>query len=295
MNIRSILVLLAVLSTAHAAELKPETVKAWKEYIQSATARMQGHLHPGNHFLRVDENEDWVRRVRSGEIFVSPSNSQSVTKVPSGLIHDWLGDAFIAHTTIKDVLSVISDYDEYKEFYRPTVVDSRALARGEREDRFSMVLMNQSLFLKTALESEYRCFSIRVSGRRYYTVSETTRIQEIENYGAPGQHTLPEGEGNGFIWRLFSISRFEERDGGVYIELEAIALSRDIPISLRWIVEPIVRRISRNSLETSLRQTERAVHSGTALTALDTPDGSCPTPAACVSGIHSPGVVHSLR
>jgi len=70
---------------------------------------------------------------------------------------------------------------------------------------------------------------------------------------------LKEGEGSGVIWRLFSIARYLERDGGVYIELEAIGLSRDIPASLRWIVEPIVRRVSRGSLSTSLQQTENAV------------------------------------
>jgi hypothetical protein len=273
-NIRSSLVLLGFLSVAHAAELKPETVRAWKEYVQLATASMQEeHLRPETHFLQIDENQDWVRRVRSGEVLTSPAGSHSATKVPSGLIHDWLGAIFIEHATISDVLSIVSDYDRYKEFYRPTVVDSRTLARSGREDRFSMVLMNKSLFLKTALDSKYRCSSIRVSDRRWYTIAETTGIQEIENYGAPGQHTLPEGEGNGFIWRLFSITRFEERDGGVYIELEAIALSRDIPISVRWIVEPIVRRISRNSLATSLRQTEGAIHSGATLTAGGTPGG----------------------
>jgi len=50
-----------------------------------------------------------------------------------------------------------------------------------------------------------------------------------------------------------STARFEERDGGVYVELEAIALSRDVPV--RWIVNPIVRRVSRNSMLLSLQQT----------------------------------------
>jgi hypothetical protein len=248
---------------------------------------MQEHLRPGRHFLQIDEDQDRVRRVRNGEVLVSPVGLRSPSKVPSGLIHDWLGDTFVQHTTLKDVLSVVSDYDRYKEFYRPTVVDSRALTRGGREERFSMVLMNGSLFLKTALDSNQSCSSVSVSDRRRSTVCETTHLQEIENYGAPGQHTLPEGEGSGFLWRLSSITRFEERDGGVYIELEAIALSRDIPISLRWIVEPIVRRVARNSLELSLRQTERAVHAGAALSALDTLHKSFLTPAPCVSGTQS--------
>lgn len=280
MNIRSGLPLLVLAGTAHAAELKPQTVQAWQEYVQAASAKMQEHLRPGAHFLEIDADQDVASTVRNGEILVSPGNSRGVKKVPSGLIHDWLGTAFIAHARLNDVLPVVSSYERYKEFYRPTVIDSKTLARDGREDRFSMVLMNKSLFVKTALDSDFRCYTVRVSDRRLYTVSESTRIQEVENYGAPGQHALREDEGNGLIWRLMSITRFEERDGGVYIELEAIALSRDIPVSLRWIVEPIVRRISRNSLETSLRQTKNAVNSSAALTASVSPSGRCSTGTA---------------
>ena len=295
MNIRSGLVLLTLVSTAHAAELKPQTVRAWQEYVQSAIARMQGHLGPESHFLSIDMDSDAARRVRSGEILVSPGDSQSEKKVPSGIIHDWLGVAFIAHARLDDVLSVVRDYDRYKEFYRPTVMDSKTLAKDVREDRFSMVLMNKSLFLKTALDSSYKCSSVRLSERRLYTVSESTRIQEIENYGAPGQRALPEDEGRGLIWRLLTITRFEERDGGVYVELEAIALSRDIPISLRWIVEPIVRRVSRSSLEISLRQTENAVHSSAVVTASDRPGGVCSTATACVSAAANSSLVQSFH
>jgi len=39
---------------------------------------------------------------------------------------------------------------------------------------------------------------------------------------------LPLNEGSGYIRRLYSFSRFEQRDEGVYVELEVIALSRDI-------------------------------------------------------------------
>jgi hypothetical protein len=97
-------------------------------------------------------------------------------------------------------------------------------------------------------------------------------MQEVAEYGTPTQRTLPEGEGKGIIWRLFSITRYAERDGGVYIEFEAIGLSRDVPASLRWIVEPIVRRTSRASLSTSLRQTETAVRSRAVNASAKTPE-----------------------
>ena len=95
-------------------------------------------------------------------------------------------------------------------------------------------------------------------------------MREIENYGASNQRELTDGQGKCLLWRFFSIARFEEREGGVYVELEAIALSREIPVSLRWVIEPIVNRLSRSSLMASLRQTEDAVRSRTTLVSLST-------------------------
>jgi hypothetical protein len=155
--------------------------------------------------------------------------------------------------------------------------------------------MNKSLLLKSALESEYKCSSFSAGERRWYGISEATQIREIEDYGTPRQHAAPEDEGSGFIWRLLSITRLEERDGGVYIELEAIALSRDIPTSLRWIVEPIVRRISKNSLLISLRQTEDAVHSAAALSASRGSGELCSTASPCTSAAHTSEMIKAMH
>jgi len=119
--------------------------------------------------------------------------------------------------------------------------------------------------LKTAFDTDYESCEVHVDDQRVYSVTRTTRIQEIEEYGLPAQRLLHEGEGSGMIWRLFGITRYLERDGGVYLEVQVIGLSRDIPASLRWLVEPMVRRISRGSLSTSLRQTENAVRLRTGL------------------------------
>lgn len=274
MNTRSGLILLALAGAAHAAQLQQETITAWQKYLDSATTRMQERLRPESHFLKLDENQDWIESVRSGDVLVFPNHAGGLTKVPGGLIHDWLGDVFIPRVTLDKVLSTVRDYDRYKYFYQPAVVKSTALSTNERDDRFSMVLMNKSFFAKTALDSDYKSRYVRVDDRRWYSISETIRIQEIKNYGAPDQRILDENEGDGLLWRIFTITRFEERDGGVYVELEAIALSRDIPMSLRWIVEPIVRRISKESLTTSLRQTKDVVGANVTIAGCNSP-GLC--------------------
>ena len=246
-------------ATITAASLDPITSKAWEQYVRFAAQRMEQRLGAGATFLWVDEVPDRLTRVRAGEIVVSQVGTQNPIRVPSGMIHDWVGAVFIEQARLKDVLQVVGDYARYKNLYAPTVIDSKVIATGEDQDRFSMVLVNKALFLQTALDIDYESRYVQIDERRGYSVSHTTRLQEIEEYGAPSQRALREGEGHGIVWRLASIARYVQRDGGVYFELEAMGLSRDVSASLRWLAEPIVRRVSRASLSTSLRQTENAV------------------------------------
>ena len=249
----------SVLVSAFGANLNVETVKAWDDYIGEVNLSARDRVNTGTRFLWIDRAPDRVRKVRTGETLVSPASPNIPKKVPSGLIHDWIGAIFIRAVTLDDVLRVVRDYERYKDFYRPSVIASKPVSRSESEDRFTMRLANKSLFRKSAIEAEYQVSQIRLDERHQYTISCTTRIQEIAEFAGNGQHLLPEGEGSGLVWRLFGVTRFEERDGGVYLEIEAIALSRDIPASLRWFVEPIVRHVARNSLRSSLQQTRDAV------------------------------------
>ena len=246
-------------ANASGTSLKPETLNAWDSYVRCVSLRMEDRLNGGSPFLWIDEAPERAARVRQTEIAVAPADPHVPLKVPFGLIHDWIGAAFIPRASIHDVLSIVRNYAQYSEFYRPSVIQAKPTAKSEEVDRFSMVLMNKTLFSKIALQGDYQSSYVRMDGRRMYSVSRTTRIQEIAEYGTSGQHLLPKDEGTGLIWRVYSITRLIERDGGVYIEVEAIVLSRDIPLGLRWIAEPIVRRISRSSLTTALRQTRDAV------------------------------------
>ena len=47
------------------------------------------------------------------------------------------------------------------------------------------------------------------------------------------------------MWRLNFDSRWVERDGGVYLQVEFLALSRTVPAVFAWLVNP--KRASRTS------------------------------------------------
>jgi hypothetical protein len=256
-KLRVALLLAALLLPAqsHAADLKSETVAAWDDYIQTVNAALIERARPGGHFLWADEESNRMTRVFNGEIVVAPAPGPNPRKVPGGLIHHWIAAAFLPNVKIDDVLEVTEDYDRYQEFYRPLVIASR----GGLGDAFSMRMMNKAFLLKTMFDADFKPSDMRVDEGRFYSFTKSTRMQEIENFGEPGERRLPEGKGAGYIWKLFSTVRLEKRSGGVYMEVEAIALSRDVPGAFRMVVDPIVRRVSRNSMLISIRQTEEAV------------------------------------
>lgn len=252
------------------AELKNETLRTWDDYIEASIVRMQEHARPNGQFLWIDEVPRRDRQLWTGEILIAPFGEQVPKHVASGLIHDWIGAAFIPGAKIDDVLGVVRDYDDYKMFYKENIVDSKTLSVDRIADRFSMLLADREMAATTALSGEYEACYLQLTDKQWYSITYATRVQEIRNYGHPDEQILPPDQGAGFIWRIYNLGRLEERDGGVYLEQETIVLSRDIPAALRWLVEPMIRRTSKSALLNSLQQTRAAVLSrigvGSALT-----------------------------
>jgi hypothetical protein len=157
------------------------------------------------------------------------------------------------------VWAVVRDYNDYPHIYRPAVASSKELACTDQSREFQMVWQHKVLFVSAAMQGHYEVRDVRLDAHRGVSVADAVEMREIERYGHADQRLLPPGTGNGFIWRIRSIARYEERDGGVYMEMEAMALTRDIPASVAWMVNPVVNRLSINSLTTTLRQTRDAV------------------------------------
>jgi hypothetical protein len=245
----------------NAVEFEPNTLQAWDHYTKTANSRMQAPQCGQRPFLWADEEPDRKSRLRRGETLLAPVSGRGTQSVPNGLIHDWIGAVFTPSATVEGLLAVFHDYDRYNEFYKPAVADAKAVAYTDRDQRFSLVWQHRVLFVSAAIEGQYQAHDFVLDERRGYSITATTQIQQFEGYGLSNEHLLPPGQGNGFIWHLYSIVKYEDRDGGLYLETEAIALARDIPSSLRWIVKPVVNHLSIASLATTLRQTRDAVNS----------------------------------
>jgi len=178
--------------------------------------------------------------------------------VPDGLIHDWIGDVFVPNVNAQQVIDNARSFERYPGFYKPSVLSARTLKEDGNNCAFSLLLREKVVFVDAALDGQYRCSYSELPQRRWFSLTDSTRLQEIINYGSDDQHEFQPDTGNGFIWRLHNVVKYEQADGGVYIEVEAAALSRPIPGSIRWMVNGMVERISRSALTTTLRQTRDA-------------------------------------
>jgi hypothetical protein len=239
--------------------LNVETLQAWDTYVKAAGSRMEERLKDAKPFLWTMESEQRMRLVQGGGIAVEPMAGNGRTVVTNGLIHHWVGAVFIPNSTAGQVMSKLDNYEEYRNLYPPTVTGSKLLARDGDKSQFSLRLARKVSMVTNVIDTDCETTYFRPGPDRWWSISRSTRIQEVRHSGHVDEQLLPAGTGEGFIWRMYGITRVKEVDGGAIIEMEAIVLSRGIPAALAWIVNPIVRRTSRDALQTTLSQTREAV------------------------------------
>ena len=255
-TVLAILFLLLGVALSDAAELKQDTLQAWDAYVRTINLSVVDRGSGDRPFLWVDESPDLGRRVRAGEVLVA---SHDLRKVPHGLIHHWIGAMFIPNATLNEVTRVLDDYDRYADFYRPIVVKSKLVARTDDCDKVTILMTQRAFSVTAAVETDSEVRTVKLDSNRIYSLSRSIRVQEIANYGRQDEHLLLEGQGPGYVWRMLGMTRAEQRDGGVYLEMETIGLSRGIPLEFRWLIQPLTEKLPRNIMFEMLNDTGAAV------------------------------------
>ena len=203
-------------STVTPVALKPQTLESFASYVRDAEAAMEENLGGGKPFLWSDASPARAQQVRAGEIVAEFWSGQGPVKVPHGLIHDWIGAALIAGTTVKDVLALLQNYDNHKNIYQPEVMDSRLISHHANDFQIYLRLLKKKI-ITVVLDTDHDVHYRPLDRARWICRSYTTRIAEVENAGSPAERVLPPDTGHGFLWRLYSYWRFQERDSGVYV------------------------------------------------------------------------------
>jgi hypothetical protein len=245
--------------TVKLVQLNPQTLEAFGTYIHQAETEMEQTLHGSGTFLWSQQSPARAQDVGRGKVVAEFWSGRGPVKVPSGLIHDWIAAAFIPASTIRETFSVIQDYDNHKNVYKPEVVDSKLTRRHENDFQIYLRLLKKKV-ITVVLDTDHEVHYRPVDKTRWVCSSYTTRIAEVENAGSQNEHILQPDTGYGFLWRLYSYWRFEQRDAGVVVECRAISLTRDVPFGLGWAIEPIIQKLPKESLIHTLEATRQALH-----------------------------------
>lgn len=244
--------------TAQAVQLKPQTVEAFDAYISAVEKAAEQTVLADGPFLWCDTCSDRTQRVRAGQVVAQFWAGRGPVKVPDGLIHDWIGAALIPGSTVEDMLALIQDYDNHRDIYKPEVIASRLISHHDDDFQIYLRLLKKKI-ITVVLDTYHEVHYVSLDRLRWMCRSYTTRIAEVENAGTSKEKLLPPDTGHGFLWRLYSYWRFEERDGGVCVECRAISLTRDVPFGLGWAIEPIIQKLPQESLTKTLEATRKAL------------------------------------
>jgi len=165
---------------------------------------------------------------------------------------------FIPGVKLQDVLAVLQDYDHQAQYYAPDVEQSKI--ESHDDEHFVVFLrFRRHKVITVVLNTKHDVHYFRDSATREHSRSSAIRIGEVENAGKPNEREKPPGEDGGYLWRMETWWRMEERDGGVYVQSEVVSLTRDIPMGLGWLIGPYVTSIPKETLTFTLQATRKAV------------------------------------
>jgi hypothetical protein len=248
------------------ANLKPATSEAYDEYIRLTDARHAEELRRGRPYLFVEGLPEEKRRaayaqLRAGEVVIERlqtlEDSHEI-RCPEGIIHHWVAAAFIPGVTLEQTLHLVKDYDHHSTYYAPDVQRSKIL--GHDGDHYKIALrFKRKKVITVVLNTEFDVQYTTLDAARAISRARSTRIAQVEDHDTPQEHELPVGDDGGYLWRMDTYWRFLQKDGGTYVQCEAVSLTRDIPFAFKWLIGPFVTSIPRETLAATLRATRTAL------------------------------------
>jgi len=80
------------------------------------------------------------------------------------------------------------------------VVKSKVLERTDNSEKVTLLMMQKAFGVTAAVETDDEIHIMKLDASRVYSLSVSTHVQEIVDYGRPGGHLLSEDRGPGYDW-----------------------------------------------------------------------------------------------
>jgi len=236
------------------AEPKPAAVSAFNSYIAEVEARLEKQHQSQKEFLPPED----AGRLRGGEQIIEKVTPSVGIDLPGAMLHHWRGTAFAPGVTAADFERLMRDFEAYPKVYEPQVTQASIVSQKEEQFQVQM-RTRQKHVITVVMEMDLDVTFGRLDEQHGYSLSRSTKMSEIESPGTPKESALGPDQNHGFLWRLNTYWSYEERDGGLYMQIESVSLSRSVPAGLAWAIKPFVESVPRESLEFTLRSTCNAL------------------------------------
>lgn len=260
-NMRVAAILLWTAAYCPAARLTQPAERAFDAYITNLESRLAEQHTTAETYLaalavEAPARTDREQQLRSGTVRIEPVNGGSWA-ISGGLMHHWRAAAFVPAADANQMLALLRDPSHLSRDYAPQVVSSRALSgRGKT---ISLIRFKKQKIVTVVLDAEFEGYNELTGDSRGYGLSRSTHIWQVDDPGTAHEHRRPEGDDAGYLWRLNSYWSFVRVPDGLFIECEAVSLTRDIPLGLGWLISPIIQSLPRESLEFTLKATKNAL------------------------------------
>jgi hypothetical protein len=245
------------------ADPSPAAASAFDAYIAALESRLAHQHASSNAFLAplssVPQSE---MRLRKGDLVIEQLTPSSTADLPGAMLHHWRGAAFAPGAKAADFEELMKNFNAYPQGFAPQVLRASALpqAPDRGNDHFRVFMrVRQRNVLTVVMDTTYDVTFGRLDPRHGYSISRSVGISEIDSPGTAAERVLSSSEEHGFLWRLNTYWTYEERDDGLYMQIETVSLARSIPQGLGWAVRPYVESIPREFLESTLRSTCNAL------------------------------------
>jgi hypothetical protein len=255
------LLALVAVSRSAMAEAPPSAIPAFNSYVGVVEARLaEQHRTPGGFLASLTAVQQSDARLKSGALIVERLTPEE--DLPGAMLHDWRGTLFVPRGKAQDLERLLIDFNSYPEKFSPQIVRAQELshvdAGGLHRVQASMRIRQKHL-ITVVMDTTYDVTFGQSDPQHGYSLSRSTQVSEIDAPGTREEHALNAKEEHGFLWRLNTYWSWEERDGGLYIQIESVSLTRSIPRGFAWLIGPFVESVPRESLEFTLRSASAAL------------------------------------
>ena len=198
-------------------------------------------------------------RLRREELIIEQLTPRTGADFSGALLHHWRGTAFAPGAKAADFERLMREFQRLSAALLSLRCFRREFSSQQGDHLQVSMRVRQQHVITVVMDTTYDVTFGRFDAQHGYSISRSTRISEIDSPGTARERALSASEEHGFLWRLNTYWSYEERDGGLYMQVESVSLTRSIPTGLGWALRPFVESVPRESLEFTLRSTCNAI------------------------------------